>query len=122
MTDFSRAFDYLDHSLLVKLDWYGLSPLALKLIFSHFSNRSHRTKIKECLRNRLKIECGAPQGSILGPLLFNINSIDMFYEWESSDIKNYAGDTTPYDLASDKNMVISELQPVNSLHGSTTIT
>ena len=41
----------------------------------------------------------------------------MFYEWEGSDIKNYAGDTTPYDLASDKNMVIFELQPVNSLHG-----
>ena len=86
--------DCLDHSLLVvKLHWYGLSPLPLKLIFSYFSNRTHRTKIKECFSNRLKIEYGVPQGSVLSPLLFNINSIDMFYKIEDSDIENYADDT-----------------------------
>ena len=86
--------DCLDHSLLVvKLHWYGLSPLPLKLIFSYFSNRTHRNKIKECFSNRLKIEYGVPQGSVLSPLLFNINSIDMFYKCEDSDIENYADDT-----------------------------
>ena len=86
--------DCLDHSLqVVKLHWYGLSPLPLKLIFSYFSNRTHRTKIKECFSNRLKIEYGVPQGSVLSPLLFNINSIDMFYKCEDSDIESYADDT-----------------------------
>ena len=87
-----------------------ISPLSLKLMFSYFSNRTYRTKIKECFNNRLKIEYGVPQGSILGPLLFNINSIDMFYECEDSDIENYADDLTPYACASDINTVISELQ------------
>ena len=115
MTDLSKAFDCLDHSL----HWYGLSPLYFKLIFSYFSNRTHRSKIKECFSNRLQIEYGVPQGSILGLLLFNINSIDMFYVCEDSDIENYADDTTPYACASV--FLNYKYQLVNSSHGLTTI-
>ena len=44
LTDLTKAFDCLDYSLLVaKLHWYGLSSLFLKLIFSYFGNRTHRT-------------------------------------------------------------------------------
>ena len=111
LTDLTKEFDCLDHSLLVaNLQSYGLSLLSVKLIFSYFTNRTHCTKIKERFSNRLKTECDVPQGSILGPLLFNINSIDMFYQCEDSDIENYAEDTTPYACASDINTVISELQ------------
>ena len=47
LTDFSKAFDSLDHSLLIaKLHWYRLSPSFLNLIYSYFSNRTHLTKIK----------------------------------------------------------------------------
>ena len=63
LTDLSKAFDCLDQSLLVaKLDCYGLSPLSLKIIFSYFSNHTHRTKTKKCFSNNLKIEYGVPQG------------------------------------------------------------
>ena len=44
----------------------------------------------------MKIEYGVPEGSILGILLFKINSIDMFYECEDCGTENYADDTTPY--------------------------
>ena len=109
LTDLSKAFDCFDHSLpAAKLHWYR--PLSLKLIFSYFSNRTHRTNIKECFSNRLKIEYNIPQGLILGSILFHINWIDMFYECEDSDIENYANDTTLYACTSDINSVISELQ------------
>ena len=40
-----------------------------------------------------------PQGSILSPLLFNIDSNDLFYECEESNITRYADDTTPYSCS-----------------------
>ena len=58
----------------------------------------------------MNIAYGVPQSSILGLLLFNINSIDMFYECKDSDIENHTDDTTPYACASDINTVISVLQ------------
>ena len=65
---------------------------------------------KEYFSNRLKIEYGIPQGSISGPLLFNINSTDIFCECEDSVIEKYANDTNPYVCASDVDTIISESQ------------
>ena len=55
-----------------------------------------------------------PQGSILGPLFFNIDLIDLFYECEESNIASYADDTTPYSCARDTQTVISELKSISS--------
>ena len=62
-----------------------------------FNNRTHRTKINEYFSDRSRIEYGVSKGvSNLGPLLFNTNLSDLFYECEESNIASYAGHTTLY--------------------------
>ena len=87
ITDLSKAFDCINHPLLFAILYcYGVSPLSIKMISSYLSNRTHQTKINECFSERSRIEHGVPQGSILGPLLFNIDLIDLFYECEESNM------------------------------------
>ena len=73
LTDLSKAFDCLDHELLTaKLNAYGFTLSALRLINDYLSNRKQRTKIENTYSTWLDIIFGVPQGSILGPLLFNV--------------------------------------------------
>ena len=59
LTDLSKAFDYLNHRLLIaKLYNYGVSSLFINMIFSYLSNWIHQTKIKECFNERSRIEDG----------------------------------------------------------------
>ena len=115
LTDFSKVLDYINHPLLVaKMYNYGVSPLSINMIFSYLNNRTHRTKVKECFSERSWIEYGVSQGSIVGPLLFNIDLIDLFYECEESNIASYADDTTLYSCAKDTQTVITELKFVSN--------
>ena len=114
LTDLSKAFDCIDHKrLIAKLFWYGVSPSSLNLII-YLSNRTLRVEIKTSYSDEGNIEYGVPQGSILGPLLFNIDLIDLFFECDDSEIASYADDTTPYSCANDIPSVIKQLQSVAS--------
>ena len=73
LMDLSKAFNTLNHDLLIaKLYAYGFSKTALRLIRSYLTNRWQRTKINSSYSLWIELLLGAPQGSILGPLLFNI--------------------------------------------------
>ena len=110
LTDLPKAFDCIDHKLLIaKLYSYGVSLSSINLLSSYLSNRTQRIKINDCFSLRNEIEYGVPQGSILGPLLFNIDLIDLFFICENDDIASSADDTTPYTCARDTPTVISEL-------------
>ena len=114
LTDLSKAFDCINHPhLIAKIDSYGVSPLSTKIIFSYWSNRTQRTKVKDSFSKRSNILHGVSQRSILGPLPFNIDLLDLFYECEESDIASYADDTMPFFCESDTQSAIAEL-PITS--------
>ena len=90
-----KAFDCINHPLLIaKMYNYGVSTLSINMILSYLSNWTHRTKIKECFSERSRIDHSVSQGSILDPLLFNTDLIDLFYEFGQNNIASYANDTT----------------------------
>ena len=97
LMDLSKAFDTINHQLLIsKLYAYGFGIDALELILDYLSNRWQRTKINISFSSWSELLCGVAQGSILGPLFFNIYLNDLFYGFSVTNVCNLADDTTAY--------------------------
>ena len=103
LTDLPKAFDCLDHELLIaKLNAYGFTLPTLKLVHDYLSDRKQRTRVNNSNSTWFEILFGVPQGSILGPLFFNI--------FLQTYIANYADDNTPYTSSNDVNGLIKSLE------------
>ena len=99
--DLSKAFDCLPHGLLVAtLNAYGLTLPACELLRNYLSGRRQRVKIGGTRSKWNSLEKGVPQGSILGPLLFNIFLNDLFYFIEKCSLYNFADDNSLSNAAS----------------------
>ena len=117
--DLSKAFDTVNHNILVnKLEnHFGFRGRTLELMKSYLTNRFQYTKIGNSKSKLLPIECGVPQGSSLGPLLFTlyINDLPLASKFSAT---LYADDT--YLALSDKNLtqletrVNDQLQFINA--------
>ena len=71
--DFSKAFDTVDHSILLKkLNHYGIRDNALRWFKDYLCCRKQFVTYNGYKSQELEVSCGVPQGSILGPLLFLI--------------------------------------------------
>ena len=102
----------MPHDLLVaKLHAYGFDIQSVRLIHSYLTGRKQRVKIDYFYSSWEEILFGVPQGSILGPLLFNIFAYDLFDFIDNGvNIGSYADDTTPYMSAKNNEEVIKALE------------
>ena len=97
LTHPSKAFDCIRHGLLrAKLNAFGFDKKSLSLISAYIFNRKQRTKVGSEFSDFLNILFGVPQGSILGPILFIICIVHLFFINNGIDFSSYIDDTTPY--------------------------
>ena len=86
---------------------YLLLNLSLAYIHSYLSDRKQRTKVNNSFSEWADTKSGIPQGSIIGPLLFNIYINDIFFIVDEKKLANYADDTTPYAIESNIETILN---------------
>ena len=96
--------------IIAKLNAYGVETNSLYFLASYLEKRKQRTKVNGSYSKFNEIFSGVPQGSILGPLLFNIYICDLFFDASDIDIASYADDNTPYTCSSELDTALRKLK------------
>ena len=104
MRDLSAAFDTVDHGVLLNRlsTSFGVRGSALQWFASYLLNRSQRVSFDQKLSENFKLQCGVPQGSCLGPLLFTIYASKLF-----EVIKNYLPQLQSHAYADESQLYLS---------------
>ena len=105
-----------DHNLLLaELNAYSINLDALQLLRSYLSKRHQRVKVNSTFSDWKEIGFGVPQGSVLGPLLFNVFVNDIFLFVRCTTICNYADDTTIFACHSTLETISRQLETDGTL-------
>lgn len=116
LLDYSKAFDMLQHRLLVAiLEYIGFNPSARKLVSSFLSERSQQVIVDGRISLSLGVSAGVPQGSILGPLLYSIYTANFSEALQHCQYHMYADDTQLYLSFNPTNAVLANTQLNNDL-------
>ena len=108
--DLSKAFDSLPHSLLVKkLQAYGVDEQSCLLLQDYLQGRLQRVKVGDAVSSWDFNRRGVPQGSVLGPLVFNVFLNDLSYFITKVKLNAYADDQQLYSSDSDQVALYNKL-------------
>ena len=96
--DFKKAFDCVDHSILLnKLRYqFEIRGSLLNWLTSYLTSRSQYTVLNGQRSNLCSVSSGVPQGSVIGPTLYNLYTSDLVASIQSGTVYMYADDTTIY--------------------------
>ena len=111
LMNLSKAYECLFHDLLIaKLSAYGFSINSRCLIYDYLNNRYQRVKIGSVRSFPRKIHMGVLQGSVLGPMLFNIFINDLFLISLDSEICNFADGNTIFSCGNELHEIMTVLE------------
>ena len=121
--DLSKAFDVIQHNLLLaKLKAYGVGERSFALFKDYLSGRQQRVKIGDTFSKWKGVKRGVPQGSVLGPVFFNIFINDLFYSVTQGKLHAYADDHQLYSSDVDpvalENCICREVRVANEWYRS----
>ena len=110
--DFRKAFDTVNHDILLdKLECYGIRGHADKNFRSYLTNRRQYTLVNGIKSNFGYVNCGVPQGSVLGPLLFLLYINDIKHAIGCHNVKLFADDT--FLFTNDRNVYAAKEKASN---------
>ena len=111
LMDLSKAFDCIPHDLLIaKLLAYKIDDKIVQIFFSYLQNQKQCVIINNISSEFLNIISGVPQGSIAGPILFNVFVNDFFFFIKRTSVHNFADDNTLSSFAKTVSDLIKTLE------------
>ena len=106
-SDLSKAFDMMDHSILLrKLAKYGVVGKELEWFVGYPSGRKQRVCVRDAKSKWIEVQRVIPQGSILGPPFFIVYVNDLPQVIQNSAVTQYANDTTMTFVTNDVNLLV----------------
>lgn len=117
--DFQKAFDCVSHqTLALKLKASGIYGNAYDWIIHYLSNRRQFVMINSCKSDVTKVDTGVPQGSLLGPSLYNIhvysNDLPMT---SAANVEMFADDSAAFIIDKSVDSILNQIQiALNSLN------